>query len=113
MRARALSLALVARLVTTEPILFEVGDALSSARLRSVADALIRDIRNDPDITVVRPDDRLLERALDLYAARPDKTRGLTDCFSFVVMGEREITTALAYDQHFVQSGFRALLREA
>ena len=37
---------------------------------------------------------------------------GLTDCISFVVMEERGITDALAYDQHFVQAGFRALLRE-
>ena len=37
---------------------------------------------------------------------------GLTDRISFVVMEERGITDALAYDQHFVQAGFRALLRE-
>jgi hypothetical protein len=37
---------------------------------------------------------------------------GLTDFISFVVMQDRGITEALAYDQHFVQAGFRAVLRE-
>lgn len=34
------------------------------------------------------------------------------DCVSFVVMQERGIVEALAADQHFVQAGFRAVLRD-
>lgn len=110
-RARLLSAALPSTLVTTEAILLEVGDALALARFRSIAVVMIREIRQDADIVVVKLDDDLSERALALYAARSDKTWGITDCISFRVMQDRGITEALAYDQHFVQAGFRALLR--
>jgi uncharacterized protein len=57
-------------------------------------------------------DTPLLNRALQLYSERPDKTWGLTDCISFIVMWDRGLTDAVTADMHFVQAGFRALLRE-
>jgi predicted nucleic acid-binding protein len=48
----------------------------------------------------------LLGRGLDLLRARPDKRYSLTDCVSFVVMRERGISTAFAFDRHFEQEGF-------
>ena len=50
--------------------------------------------------------------AVERYAARPDQTWSLTDCASFIVMEERNIVEALAYDKDFKQAGFSALLRE-
>lgn len=47
-----------------------------------------------------------------LYCKRPDKEWGLTDCVSFVVMQEQQITEALTTDAHFQQTGFTALLLE-
>jgi len=41
-----------------------------------------------------------------------DKEWGLTDCISFIVMGDPGLTDALTADEHFEQAGFRALLRE-
>jgi len=46
------------------------------------------------------------------YRSRSDKTSGLTDCTSFLIMEEKGITDALTFDHHFLQAGFRALLRE-
>jgi predicted nucleic acid-binding protein len=40
------------------------------------------------------------------------KEWSLTDCISFVVMNERKIRRALAYDHHFEQAGFEPLLRK-
>jgi len=42
--------------------------------------------------------------------AQSDKDWSLTDCASFVVMGERGLTHALSADRHFAQAGFVALL---
>jgi len=42
-----------------------------------------------------------------------DKTWGLTDAVSFVVMQEQNLVDALTTDEHFHQAGFRALLRES
>jgi predicted nucleic acid-binding protein len=45
-----------------------------------------------------------------LYSQRLDKEWGLTDCISFSVMIERQITDAFTSDHHFEQAGFRKLL---
>jgi predicted nucleic acid-binding protein len=46
-----------------------------------------------------------------LYSQRPDKEWTLTDCISFVVMHEENLTGALTEDHHFEQAGFTALLK--
>ena len=38
-----------------------------------------------------------------------DKNWSLTDCISFVVMKEWELSEALTADRHFEQAGFKAL----
>jgi uncharacterized protein len=49
-------------------------------------------------------------QALMLYQSRTDKAWGLTDCISFVVMQQNNLTDAVTGDRHFVQAGFRALM---
>ena len=56
-------------------------------------------------------DTALYVRALALFLAHPDKDWSMTDCASFVVMGERRLTHALCADHHFEQAGFVALLK--
>jgi predicted nucleic acid-binding protein len=55
---------------------------------------------------VITPDRSLFLRALDRYAARPDKEYSLTDCLSMVIMEERGIREVLTNDHHFSQAGF-------
>ncbi len=95
----------------TEAVLVEIGNALSS-RNRAGAVAFIEMCYRTPNIRVVEVDSQRLMNALALYRDRPDKSWGLTDCLSFVVMREFGLTDALTADEHFVQAGFRALMRE-
>ena len=88
----------------------EIGNALSRARWRALGYATILDLRADPDIEVMPADAELFERALSLYGARMDKEWGMTDCMSFVVMQERDLTQVLTTDRHFGQAGFVDLL---
>jgi predicted nucleic acid-binding protein len=111
-RARSLAVSVRPPFVTTDAVLLEVGNALSAARWRALGVALLDDVRTSPDVEVVPLTPDLFERAVALYRSRRDKEWGLTDCVSFVVMQDRGITEALAADQHFIQAGFRALLRE-
>lgn len=111
-RARRLAVTLRGPLVTTDLILVEVADGLSGPATRAAAATLLRRVELQPNITVVPLNGGLFERGLQLYATRRDKEWGLTDCISFLVMQDRGIREALAHDQHFVQAGFRALLRE-
>jgi hypothetical protein len=111
-RAHRYDARLPARLVTTEVVLFELGNAMARPPLRARAVTFLARIRANPRIVILPVDATLFQRAVALYAARPDQEWGLVDCASFVVMQDRGIVEALAYDQHFVQAGFRALLRE-
>jgi predicted nucleic acid-binding protein len=55
-------------------------------------------------------DEPLIVRAVEQYRRFSDKTWGLVDCASFVVMRERGITEAFTSDYHFEQAGFKRLL---
>lgn len=53
-----------------------------------------------------------MDEAIALFTDRPDKSWGLTDCISFVVMQRFGATDALTADRHFEQAGFTALLKQ-
>jgi uncharacterized protein len=100
------------RLWTTRIILIEIADGLS-AIARTSAITYIRALGSQfHRVSIIEVDDELYNRGLDLYESRPDKDWGLTDCISFIVMRENGLTDALTSDQHFVQAGFRALMRD-
>jgi len=95
----------------TEAILIEIGNALSVAH-RAAAVRFINQCYATPNIHVVPVDTKLLNRALDLYDERADKEWGLTDCISFIVMSDQNLTEAMTPDRHFIQAGFQALMRD-
>lgn len=97
-------------LVTTEAVLFEIGNGLA-ATYRAQATGIIEAFLTCDRVEIVRSTPELFDLAFALYKSRSDKAWGLVDCFSFVVMRERGIEDALTHDGHFVQAGFRALLR--
>ncbi len=109
-RAALASLHVTSPLLTTEAVLIEIGNALARVRWRALGVATINDLRHDPNIEIVSVDTTLFERALALYDQRPDKEWGLTDCISFVVMQERQVTQVLTTDHHFTQAGFHNVL---
>ncbi len=100
------------RLVTTQGVVLEIGNALSKLRYRDSATRLIAALLADPKVEVLALESGLFGRAFRLYAERADKEWGLTDCVSFVVMKDRGIREALTADEHFQQAGFLPLLRE-
>ena len=97
--------------VTTEAVLVEVGNALSSWN-RPAACSFVDRCYRTPTIAVVAIDTGRILIALTLYRSRTDKAWGLTDCLSFGVMREYGLLDALTADRHFVQAGFRALMLE-
>jgi hypothetical protein len=100
------------RLITTRAVIFEIGNALAKQRYRQAAVKLLNALEADPNVEIIPLSEDLYARAIKLYRERPDKEWGLTDCVSFVVMQEREITEALTTDEHFEQAGFHVLLRK-
>ena len=95
--------------ITTTWILLELGDALRRGRDRAAFSALLGDLAKDPETTVIAADESLIDKALELFRARPDNEWSLTDCTSIVVMQEGGLTESLTSDHHFEQTGFAAL----
>ena len=95
---------------TTEAVLIELGNGLASAN-RGDAARFIESAYEDPSMHVVSSDSELVQRALRLYSQRSDKQWGMTDCISFIVMGDYQITDALTADHHFEQAGFNLLMK--
>ncbi len=99
------------RMLTTEWVLTEVADALSSPERREQFLILLALIGSDENWTVVQASHELFERGVALFSQRADKSWSLTDCISFVVMGDQGLSEALTADQHFEQAGFVRLLK--
>lgn len=102
------------RIYTSEMVLTEMLNYFSKAgaTVREAATRLVTMLRQAPNVTIVPQNSEIFALALARYESMHDKAWGLTDCASFIVMEANGITQALAYDKHFVQAGFQALLRE-
>lgn len=93
-------------LVTTTYVLDEIVTFFRSrgqhAKSVEVGNRLIR----SASIELVHVNQELFFDGCEWFQRHPDKSYSLTDCISFVVMNQRGIDTALAFDKHFVQAGF-------
>lgn len=98
------------RLITSRPVLLEIGNSLARLRYRPSAARILTSLEADPLVEIVPLTDELYHEALQLYRERSDKEWGLVDCVSFIIMQDRGITEALTPDKHFEQAGFQALL---
>lgn len=95
--------------IVTDAVILEIGNSLSR-RYKNRCIEIVENFFASEEIEVVRLDETLFNKAFDLYKSHADKTWGLVDCISFIVMRENNITDALTSDKHFVQAGFRALM---
>jgi uncharacterized protein len=98
------------RVVVTDWIIAETGNGLSRSRARMNFADTMSQLWDSPVVDVVFVNRQLISRAVDLYRRHADKSWGLVDCASFVVMQDRRITDAFTTDRHFEQAGFSFLL---
>jgi predicted nucleic acid-binding protein len=100
------------RIVTSEMVLAEVLNAFArkGEKLRTAACALVDQIRSSPNAEIVPVTSSAFRGALERYRSRVDKTWGLTDCTSFLIMEQKGIAEALSGDRDFQQAGFIALM---
>ena len=116
LHARALDLStesIADQLVTTHMVVVEVLNFASTRGeyMRQRATEWAKSLHGRPSIEVVWLTEDQFWTAVGRYEARQDQTWSLTDCASFLIMEERDLTEALAYDRDFEQAGFVALLR--
>ena len=99
------------RLVTTDAVLLEIGNALSK-KYKNESIKIIEYFTTSPDVEIINLNSSLFNQAFDLYKSYQDKDWSLTDCISFVVMEKLEIRSALTSDKHFEQAGYNFLMKK-
>jgi predicted nucleic acid-binding protein len=99
------------RIVTTEFVLLELGNACARAEDHADFLAFVAGMVASPRVRIIPVSSELFNRGLARMRERSDKDWSLTDCISFIVMEEEGIHEALTGDQHFEQAGFKALLK--
>lgn len=108
--AKSMAAQIMPPFITSEAVLFELGNALAKPPYRMLGIHSLRQIRADTSIEIVSITPALFAQTVVFYQSRPDKAWGLTDCSSFVIMQQRGLHEALAADKHFEQAGFKRLL---
>ena len=99
-----------ARIVLTDWIVAETGNgSAKSQRKHRVMEAIQATIQNS-NVELIFIADAMLQRSLEFFGQHADKSWGLVDCASFLVMRDHGITDAFTSDKHFEQAGFRCLL---
>lgn len=68
-----------ARLVTTQAVLLEIGNALSKQRYRVAAIQLLESLQTDPSVEIVLLTNELYKEAFNLFRSRADKEWGLVE----------------------------------
>ena len=99
-------------LLTMDAVLLEIGNALGR-NFKEQASEVIEDFLTSDEVEIVNLDGVLFQSAFELYRTHKDKSWGMTDCISFIVMREHGIVDALTHDKDFRQVGFNALMRES
>ena len=93
------------------PIIFEIADGFSRLSRREIGQSLVDNILNSENYIVHPFSETIYRNALKIYSARDDKEWGSTDCYSFELMKEHDISKALTADKHFKQFGMEILLK--
>lgn len=95
------------RMLTSDYILDETYTLLRM-RLGMEPVKRLRDLlARSSSLQVLRVSDNDFDRSAELMIAHPDKRWSLTDCSSFILMRELEISDAFAFDHNFAEAGFR------
>jgi len=101
------------KLITSEIVLAEYLNFITAKAnfLRTAAAESVEALSKRAHVEIIPLTRDLFQNALALYKQRQDKAYSFTDCASFSIMEDRKISDALTTDKHFMQEGFKALLR--
>ncbi|MBA3315039.1 MAG: type II toxin-antitoxin system VapC family toxin [Planctomycetota bacterium] len=97
------------RLVTTTFVLAEIVAFMNRRGWHGKAVRVGHRFLESPSIELLHVDESLFRSGWDFFCRHADKRYSLTDCISFVLMRDRGIRQALAFDRHFEQAGLERL----
>ena len=105
-------LALAGRMiVTSDYVVAETLNLAVARRGRIVADRLLQLLDTSSGLRIECIGAEHFEAARAFFRRHADHDYSFTDCTSFVLMDRLRIRDALTSDHHFVEAGFRMLLK--
>lgn len=96
-------------MVTTSYVLNEIVTFFNSRNRHAKAVEIGSRLTSSPSVRLVHVDEALFYAGWQYFKQHADKTYSLTDCISFIIMGQMGIQTVLGFDRHFTQAGFARL----
>ena len=84
-------------LVTTDAVLLEIGNALAR-NFKEASIQIIEYFLTSDEVEIIPLNTQLFARAFELYRSHLDKSWGLIDCVSFVVMRDFGLNESLTAD---------------
>ena len=98
------------KFIVSDWVIAETGNGLARSKKTHAFPDAVKRLLASTRAEIVFVDLALMQDAIDYYAAHDDKTWGLVDCVSFLLMERRGIVDAFTSDRHFQQAGFHPLL---
>jgi len=92
--------------ITATYVLDESVTFLNSRNAHRTAVELGESILLSPRIELIHIDEDVFFEGWAMFQKYDDKRFSLTDCVSFVIMKQRNLSIALTFDKHFSQAGF-------
>ena len=96
-----------ARLVTSDYIFSEAITLTRARGGHTAACRLGEFLQKSAVVELAEVTSPVRAQAWDLFVRHADKDFSFTDCTSFVIMRELNMTNAFAFDEHFAQMGFK------
>lgn len=98
------------RFITSDYVLDETATLLHARGLTHLVSQLFDTIFNSQACTIVWMDQENFMKARLFFLKHSDHSWSFTDCTSFILMKNMQISSALTKDQHFKEAGFIPLL---
>ena len=96
-------------LLSTTYIFDEVVTFFNSRQNHAKAVEIGNILLSSSFVEMIEVDSQLFEEGWRYFERHKDKHYSFTDCVSFGVMNDRMLETALSFDRHFKQAGFKTL----
>ena len=96
-------------LVTSDYVMDETLTLVRFAHSHAKAVEFANAVSTSRAIRLFFAGEETFNKALAMFIEHHDKPWSFTDCISFQLMKQLELTTAFAFDPHFQQAGFQTL----
>ncbi len=94
------------RIITSDYVIDETVTRIRFAVGHEVALGWIKNIRASTALEVIRVDEEIFDRGIELFEKYSDKSLSFTDCTSFALMEKKKIVHSFTFDGDFEKAGF-------